>query len=111
MKNITILLPKNYTPTPQDVILHVCKVFNFTPEAITGKSRAQPLAFARQLAMVLVYHHCHTSLCQTAKLFDRHHSSVVYARSVITETAKDKRIARVISDLMSAIDNTWESNQ
>lgn len=103
MKNINSLLPPSNFPRPDAVIKTVCDLFKITRKDLMSRTRVQPIAFARQLAIAMVYHHCHTSLKETGRIFSRHHSSVVHARKVVSAMARDKRISKVINQLMETI--------
>lgn len=52
---------------PSEVIEVVADVFGVTSKAIKGRSRTQPIVFARQCAAYYIYNYCCISLKKTAK--------------------------------------------
>ncbi len=79
----------------------VASVWGIEPEIIFGRSRRQPIAFARQLCMDLAYKKTHLSLCQVGDCFDnRDHTTVVYAIKKVDQASVNKDIKPLIKEVM-----------
>jgi len=61
------------------IIATVADRFLYTDVELLGRSRRQPLAHARQVAMYLCRELTDMSYPQIGRLFDRHHTTVIHA--------------------------------
>lgn len=61
------------------IIECVCRYFGITVEDMMGKSRAKPIAHPRQIAMYLARSHTSLSFPDLERIFDRDHTTVLYA--------------------------------
>jgi chromosomal replication initiator protein len=88
--NTQHLMPKSDARhTAHQIIEAVCDRWDFSTEELYGKCRTQPLAFARQVAMTLIYENTSLSLVDIGTMFGgRDHSTVSYARDVVNKTRK-----------------------
>lgn len=68
--------------TPEVVISVVAEVYGVTPGDITGSSRAQPIAEARQVAMTILRRNTCMTLDAIGAVFGRTHATVVHAVTV-----------------------------
>ncbi len=66
-------------PNPQAIIQRVARYFNTSPEALTGPSRAKPIAEARHIAMYLLREDAQLPLKAIGHLLgNRDHSTVIH---------------------------------
>jgi len=79
------ILPKRDTPQAADIIRYVARHYGLKLSEIKGKSNAKEMVIPRQVAMYLCRRLTGLSYPETARLFDRHHSSVMYAVDRIQE--------------------------
>ena len=71
-------------PAPEACIAAVAALFRVPAEEILGRSRAEPIATARHVAMALIYADAWVSLPDIASEFDRDHSTVSWAIRKVT---------------------------
>ena len=69
--------------SPSRIKSAVASVFCVSVEAIESRDKHQPVALARQVAMYYVYK-SGTTMVDTARLFDRHHTNVTHAVRCVT---------------------------
>lgn len=105
-KALAALTPSPITPgDPESIIKAVCAYYNVSHSAITGKSRAKPIAEARHVAMYLLREDADLALKQVGLLLGhRDHSTVIHgvqkvARALLT----DPRLAAQLSDIRAKI--------
>jgi len=71
-------------PQPQAVIDAVVKLFRVAPEDLSGPRREQKLAYARHLAMYLLYEDCRRSLAEIGRLLGgRDHTTILHGHTKI----------------------------
>lgn len=93
-----------------NIIRAVAEVWEVDPRDIIGRSRRQPLAFARQVAMAIAYEQSYLSLVKVGECFDnRDHGTVLHALSVVSQAIQKPKVAKVISEVLTRIKNTPES--
>lgn len=75
---------------PQEclVLSEVAKAFGFSHEQMLSSSRQAPLAWARQVAMALVQELCGLTLAEVGRLFNRHLSTVAWAKVRVQESCE-----------------------
>jgi chromosomal replication initiation ATPase DnaA len=61
----------------------ICRQYGYSPEALKGQSRKRDLVFARHLAMYLMRKRTKMTLLEIGKTFDRDHTSVLHAITMI----------------------------
>lgn len=77
---------------PQDIIDHTARYFNISHEELTGPSRSQNIAQARQIAMYLCRELTPLSLPRIGGLFGgRDHTTVMYAHKKIAQLIAERR--------------------
>lgn len=83
------------------VTQEVARAFNVTEAQLMGNQRWYPLAFARQVAMVLCLEsHPFTSSFTVAKRFRRHRSMCSHAiKKVANACETNPKLRRVVDDL------------
>lgn len=65
---------------PSEVMSIICDKFKVQEKQIRGRSRIQPLIFARHAAAFFIYWYCEKSLSETGIYLDnRDHSSIIYS--------------------------------
>lgn len=79
----------------------VAKVFGVTEAQILGRQRWQPLALARQVAMVIVLESLpFNTIQQVAAYFRRDRTALTHARTaILNQVTYDKKLARLIEIL------------
>lgn len=71
------------TIDPESLIADVCSVFDVTADQIKSPSRAGNICEARHIIMYLLTAHSKMKCVSVAKMFNRDHTSVIYARERI----------------------------
>jgi chromosomal replication initiation ATPase DnaA len=84
---------KHFKQQFEGIIRGVAEVYRVTPEEILGRSRFEPIAEARQVAMVITWRSLNGAWSKTGRLFKRHHGTVMHAKSAVER--------RVMSDPLS----------
>ena len=104
MNTANILPRKKETAASEAIIRAVAHVWDMDAKILLGRSRRQPEAFARQLAMALCYRMTHMSLMDVGKVFGgRDHGTVIYACKVVDKASNDKEIKALINNVISKI--------
>lgn len=86
------------------IIKEVAATYNVNVSDILGDSRKQPLVMPRQIAMYLAHDITGLSLVEIGKVFNRDHTTVIYAREKIDGMAKaDENFYQEISALSEKI--------
>lgn len=90
---------------PTDIVTMTAEYFNLTPDDLYGPSRAQELAFARQIAMYLCRDLTSMSLPKIGQLFGgRDHTTVMYAHKKITQMIAERRkVYNQVAELTSRL--------
>jgi len=90
------------------ILTAVCVVWNISAKDLVGRSRKQPLAFARQLAMALTYRMTSFSHADVGEVFGgREHATVWHAVSVIeTIEEQHKKTSKLIEATLQQIELT-----
>lgn len=90
---------------PGDIVDLTAEYFHFTPDDLYGPSRAQDLAFARQIAMYLCRDLTSMSLPKIGQLFGgRDHTTVMYAHKKITQMIAERRkVYNQVAELTSKL--------
>lgn len=92
----------------QRIIQGICEIYAHEHHELTGKSRRQPLAFHRQMAMLLIRQETNISLPGIGALFACDHSNILYACRKLNEICKvDERARREIDAAKIQIRNTY----
>jgi chromosomal replication initiator protein len=105
-KALAALTPTVAAPCdPQKVLEVVCRYYNVSHQAITGKSRAKPVAEARHIAMYLLREDGELALKQIGLLLGhRDHSTVIHGvQKVSHQLIADPKLGAQISDLRTQI--------
>jgi len=103
--NTKSILPRTTDTSDADAILSaVCDVWHVTAKEMLGRTRRQPIAFARQVAMALTYEMTAMSLEDVGDYYgERDHGTVIWARSVVGKAGKDKGVNQLIKQVIKAI--------
>tara|TARA_R110000772_G_scaffold173326_2_gene285278 strand:- start:1500 stop:1895 length:396 start_codon:yes stop_codon:yes gene_type:complete len=73
-------LVDKYGQTAENVMQAVCECFDLDREDLSGKSKQQPLAWHRAIAMALTYEMTPLSLSKVARIYGRaDHGTVIHA--------------------------------
>ena len=93
--------------TPEIIKTTVCKHYKIKVSDLEAKTRAQKIAFPRQVAMYLTRELTDYSLPQIGKVFgNRHHSTVKHACDKIADDMKvDQELKITVDNLMENIKN------
>ncbi|MBI2913066.1 MAG: chromosomal replication initiator protein DnaA, partial [Chloroflexi bacterium] len=103
---LSALTPTASSPAdPQAVLKAAASYFNLAPQALTGKSRARPLAEARHVAMYLLREDSQLALKQIGLLLGhRDHSTVIHGINKIAQALQhDHHLTLQISELRALI--------
>jgi hypothetical protein len=79
MRQRLYALGSDLAVTPTQVVQAVCSVAQIQAVALCGRGQSRPVAYPRQVAMYFIARHCDLSLPQIARIFTRHHTTVLYA--------------------------------
>ena len=92
---------------PIDYAEKIRKILHLSMKDLYGKSREQPLAFKRQVAMYLTLKNTGATLKNVGWAFNRHHTNIMWARKVITgrmETCeRDRRYVDNLEHCMAVL--------
>ncbi|CAB4889606.1 MAG: chromosomal replication initiator protein DnaA [Actinobacteria bacterium] len=90
---------------PHDIVNATAEYFKLSVDELTGSSRAQAVATARQIAMYLCREMTNLSLPKIGQLFGgRDHTTVMHAYKKITELMKERRsIYNQVTDLTTRV--------
>jgi len=93
LRDIADSIP-SYTPSPESILNAVCHHFALSAEVLKGKSREQPVALARQIAMYLIREETNCSLSKIGNLLgERDHSTVLHGHQrIATEIEVDPKL-------------------
>ena len=90
MKNFKTQSPDYFQKQFNHIVKGVADVYCVDPEEILGRSRFEHVVEARQAAMMVTFKCVANSLStfngafsQTARLFDRHHGTIMHAKSAV----------------------------
>ena len=103
--NTRSILPRKTSPvTPEMILAAVSDVWNTDTEQLLGLDRKQPISFARQLCMALIYQMTHMTLIEVGQYFNnRHHSTVMYAIERVDQASSDVEVAKSINQSIRKI--------
>ena len=79
------LLPEERTVTPADIIRFVAHHYGVKVADLKGRDNRRSVAFPRQVAMYLIREVLDLSYPDIAKVFGKHHSTVMYSVDTITQ--------------------------
>jgi chromosomal replication initiator protein len=82
---LTSLLPEERHVTPADVIRFTAHHYGVKVADLKGRDNRRSVAFPRQVAMYLIREILNLSYPEIAKLFAKHHSTVMYSVEAITK--------------------------
>ncbi len=83
----------------------VCKFYNVKKEEMLARKRTKTIAEARQIAMYLIAEFISMPLGAIGEIFGRDHTTVIYAKSKISDDMKkSKRLEVQINDLKQMIE-------
>jgi len=82
---LSALLPEERQVTPAEVIRFVAHHYGIRVADLKGRDNRRSVAFPRQIAMYLIRELLNLSFPEIAKLFAKHHSTVMYSVETIAE--------------------------
>jgi chromosomal replication initiator protein len=82
---LSALLPEERLVTPAEVIRFVAHHYGIKVADLKGRDNRRSVAFPRQVAMYLIRELLNLSYPEIAKLFSKHHSTVMYSVETIAE--------------------------
>jgi len=98
------ILPRVKTEiTPQAILTEVCCVWGIDPYNLLGRTRTHHIAFARQVAMVLVKEMGGYSRTDTAQLFNRDYTTVLWAERNVKRRLANKEVKELINKVISKL--------
>lgn len=102
-----IALEEDNMISPTEIINVTAEYFKLSVDDLSGSSRSQAIALARQIAMYLCREHTNLSLPKIGQLFgNRDHTTVMYANRKITSLMSERRsIYNNVTELTSKIRN------
>ena len=85
----------------REITQEVARLFGVTEELILGRQRWQPLATARQVAMLITLESLpFGTMQQVAMYFGKHRTALIHARSTILNVMSyDPKLAKVVEVL------------
>jgi chromosomal replication initiation ATPase DnaA len=99
------LLPVHAFTTIENIEAAVCEMYSVTSADLHSRSRANPIAGARQMAMYLALELTALSSASLARHFERDHTTILYAHSTIQELASVyPEVRDAIADLRTDIE-------
>ena len=92
-------MPRTISTVEADAILDVvCDVWHVGKEELLGRSRRQPVAFARQVAMAVTYQLTQMSLDDVGEFYgERDHGTVLWAMKVVDKASGDAAVKDLVS--------------
>jgi len=103
---LAALTPVVVSPSdPQGIVQAVCSYFSVTVAALTGKSRAKPIAEARHVAMYLLREDADLALKQVGLILGhRDHSTIIHGVQKITRALlADPRLASQLAEIRACV--------
>ena len=88
---LSALLPEERQITPSEVIRFVAHHYGIKVADLKGRDNRRSVAFPRQVAMYLIRELLNLSYPEIAKLFAKHHSTVMYSVETIANNAAPTR--------------------
>ena len=84
-------------------LIHAASLATGVPtKSLTGRSRIEPIAHARQLAMVLLRESTDLTLIEIGRIFNRDHGTVIHAiKAVASRRETDAKFAALYAQLIS----------
>jgi chromosomal replication initiator protein len=103
--NTRSILPRDESNIAPELILRaVSEIWNTDLQQLLGAERKQPISFARQLCMALMYQMTHMTLIDVGQYFNnRHHSTVLYAINKVDQASSNAQIAKLINQSIQKI--------
>ena len=78
----------------------VCKFYNLKKEELLGRKRTKEIALARQIAMYLITEMLSMPQEAVGRIFNKDHSTVIYAKKQIADECKrNRKLAVEINDM------------
>lgn len=92
--------------TVDDIIEHVCRHYEVTPNLVKGKSRKREIVIPRQLSMYLTKKYINLPVSRIGKLIgSRDHSTVLHSISAIEQMINnDKSFAKEVKEIEKVLD-------
>jgi len=81
----------------------VCYTWKIDPGSVFSDTKKQPVAFARQLCMSLMYQLTSMSLIEIGKYFNRHYTTVIHAVKTVDKNSNDPEISKLIKETIKKI--------
>ena len=96
----------NIPLTVDDILEHVCRHYEVTPNAVKSKSRKREVVIPRQLSMYLAKKYTNIPVSRIGKLIgSRDHSTVLHSISIMEEAIRnDKAFAREVKEIEKGFD-------
>ena len=76
----------------RDIIAHVCDFYKVSKENVFGERKNKNFVLARQVSMYLVWDIMHLSLATIGDIFNKDHTTVMYARDKIENELKGSSV-------------------
>ncbi len=92
--------------TVDDILEHVCRHYEVTPNVVKGKSRKHEIVVPRQLSMYLAKKYTNLPISRIGKLIgSRDHSTVLHSINLIEQAINDnKSFAKEVKEIEKALD-------
>lgn len=87
--------------TVEGILTQVAGRSGFSVEEIKGICKEKPLVYVRWIAMREVTHKLNLSCVKVGKIFNRYHSSIIYALNNLEYAILNYEDARTINDLIT----------
>ncbi len=103
-----LLNARRSLPQPQAVLEAVQRLFRVAGDELTGPRRDQKIAYARHLAMYLIYEDCRRSLTETGRfLGNRDHSTILHGYTKIARLlTSDSAVRQDITELREVVNGS-----
>ncbi|PKN16496.1 MAG: hypothetical protein CVU66_00670 [Deltaproteobacteria bacterium HGW-Deltaproteobacteria-23] len=106
------ILPGIDLPSEERIIAAVCRVYGIHPDQLRSKRRFRDYVEPRHIAMSLIKHCNGKSFEDIADLFNRDHSTVLYAvRTVSSLVANNKEFRQSVEKVINEVLSTPEDRR
>lgn len=103
--NARSILPRcNDQSTADNIRRAVSNSWGVTRRELYGRSRKQPTAFARQVAMAMTYELTNMSLDDVGEIYGgRDHTTVIYAGKVVKDAQGNPKVVKEIKSIKEQV--------
>ena len=104
LRDVVVIDEQGYTPA--QIMATVADFYKINQDDLSGKSRAQAIAQARQIAMYLCREMTSLSLPKIGDIFEKDHTTVLYAcQKIKTDMNRKREIYTHVTEIINRIKN------